>query len=127
MQIGATLHKDGVSRGYVCVVPQEQYAQLLPRDTHIAIGEMFGVMLVIRHFAAELLSSECIFFIDSMSVIYALVNGTARVPDLGALTFATNLKLVALSMLSWFEYVPSWSNLADGGPGTAPTTRWLGQ
>ena len=50
-----------------------------------------------------------------MSVIYALANGTARVPDLGSLTFTTNLRLVALDVLAWFEYVPSWSNLADGG------------
>ena len=115
MQICAIMSFGGVAKGFVCVVPQEDYEMFIPRKSHIAIGEMFGVMLAIRHFKDALTASDAIFFIDNMSVIYALANGTAKVPDLGSLTFATNLQLNALQVADWFEYVPSWSNLADGG------------
>ena len=115
MQICAIMNMDGFSNGFVCVVPAKDYELFMPRKTHIAIGELFGVMLAIRHFADQLSSADAIFFIDNMSVIYALANGTAKVPDLGSPTFATNLRLSELQTQAWFEYVPSWSNLADGG------------
>ena len=115
MQVCAIMNIDGKSNGFVCIVPAADYEAFMPRKSHIAIGEFFGVMLAIRHFAAKLTSADAIFFIDNMSVIYALANGTAKVPDLGSLTFAANLRLSELKTQAWFEYVPSWSNLADGG------------
>ena len=54
-------------------------------------------------------------FVDNMGVIHAIVNGASSQLDLGALVQGLHRKMAILKAAVWWEYVPSPSNIADGG------------
>ena len=50
-----------------------------------------------------------------MGVLHAIVNGTCDALDLSACVNALHIRMAELNAVSWWEYVPSPSNIADGG------------
>jgi hypothetical protein len=63
---------------------------------------------MLRHRAA-------ILFIDNMSAMSAFVTGKSRAADISSLAFGLQYKMISIDLHPWFEYVPSVSNIADGG------------
>ena len=88
---------------------------LSERATQISIGELLAVFLLCWSFPAQLKKASAALFIDNIGVVYNLVNGSARSPDLASLTFAIHLLWQRLEVEPWLEHVQNWSNPADGG------------
>ena len=88
---------------------------LCQRATQIAIGELLAVCLAFGCFPHVLKSSSAIAFVDNMSVIHIAVNGAAKHADLSSFTHALHHRIALLNTDVWWEYVPSASNIADGG------------
>ena len=101
--------------GVVIDVPESHSSKLVTRKTHIAFGELLAFAMAVFFFPHVLQQRSTIAFIDNMAVIHQLVNGATREYDSGGLTHALHHRFVALQMQNWFEWVPSPSNLADGG------------
>ena len=53
-----------------------------------------------------------------MGVIHMIVNGAAKAADLCAFTLALHRHMSKLNFEAWWEYVPSQSNISDGGSRT---------
>ena len=72
-------------------------------------------MLAFRHFSEQFTNASAICFVDIMGVIHNIVNGTSRAIDAGAFTHALHTRMASLGTSVWWEYVPSKSNISDGG------------
>ena len=101
--------------GVVTHVTSASIAALTERSTQITACELLAIVLLIREFGEALSGHPKLFFIDNMAVIATLCNGASRAPDLGALSHACQLQLLALNLSPWYEFVESWSNCSDGG------------
>ena len=96
-------------------VPEAFVPLLLPRSTQIVIGELLAVCLAFSLYPSMLQEQSVIAFVDNISVIHISVNGAARQIDTGAFTTALQRRITKLRTDVWWEYVPSQSNLSDGG------------
>ena len=101
--------------GIVCDATDEFFSSLVPRSTQIAIGELFAVILAFRLAPGAFQEGVAISFVDNMGVIHAIVNGASTQVDLGAFVHGLHRRMAVLKASVWWEYVPSPSNLADGG------------
>ena len=101
--------------GIVCDATDAFFKMLVPRNTQIAIGELFAVVLVFRLAPEAFQEGVAISFVDTMGVIHAIVNGVSTQVDLGVLVHGLHRRMAVLKASVWWEYVPSPSNLADGG------------
>ena len=115
MKLCAIVANNSSKWGVVCDVPPAFYSFVIPRETHITMGELLAVCLIPRFFREYIEHASNISFIDNMGVIHSIVNGTARVSDLSAFTHALHRKLVKIKADFWWEYVASASNISDGG------------
>ena len=109
--VGTSSHAEGV----VCDIEAHTFSSLIPRSTQIMMGELLGVVLLFIHFPKELTKQSSIAFVDNMGVIHTIVNGASSEPDIGAVTQALHRRMSELGCVVWWEYVPSASNIADGG------------
>jgi hypothetical protein len=104
-----------IHRGFVTNVPPAALLCFIERETRIFAAEALAVILTIG-FEEELLQHRAaIMFIDNMSAMSAFVTGTSRAADISALAFALHYNMVSIGSHPWFEYVPSVSNISDGG------------
>ena len=85
------------------------------KHTYIAHGEALAVLFALVNKWQMLRGRSVLWFIDNMGVLSSLCKGTSSVPDLGCITHAICLINAAIGLQAWYEYVPSKSNLADGG------------
>ena len=88
----------------------------------------FGLILMFMS-AADALRRQCIFFIDNLGTLSAMITGRARIADFGAVVHAFHLSVARLRSTSWFEHVESPANPADGGSrvgAACPIARQLG-
>ena len=115
MKLCAIVANSSSKWGVVCDVPPAFYEYVIPRSTHITMGELLAVCLIPRFFGDYIKHASNISFIDNMGVIHSIVNGTARAPDLSAFTRALHRKLTKIRADCRWEYVASASNIADGG------------
>ena len=115
MKLCAIVANSASKWGVVCDVPPGFYNMVLPRKTHISMGELLAVCLIPRFFKEYIQNASNISFIDNMGVIHSIVNGAARAIDLGVVTHALHRKLANLKADFWWEYVASASNISDGG------------
>ena len=104
-----------VRRGRVFDVPQSFLQRLRVRKNQIALMEALGPILALM-FEPEFLSG-CVatFWLDNMSSLSGFVQGSSRAADLGSLVFGAHLCLAKRAIRAWWDYVPSASNIADGG------------
>jgi hypothetical protein len=56
-----------------------------------------------------------------MGVLCSIVNSNAKQKDAAPLVSALHLRMVSLSTSIWWEYIPSESNVSDGGSRTGVT------
>ena len=104
-----------VRRGAVFDVPLAFISRLRTRKNQIAIMEALGPILALMY-ESELLSHCLIsFWLDNMSALSGFVSGSSRAADLGSLISGTHLCLAMRGLRVWWDYVPSASNIADGG------------
>ena len=107
-----TLH---IRRGCVFDVPPQFSNVLKERKNQIAIMEALGPVLALM-FEPEMLSN-CLasFWIDNLSALSGIVPGNSTAADLGSIAFGVHLCLAKRAVRAWWDYVPSASNIADGG------------
>ena len=85
------------------------------KKTQIVIGEMLAVMAAFLFFPQAFHKTSNICFVDNIGVICSVVKGDSRPADLANLVQALHFRMADLESLVWWEYVPSASNLSDGG------------
>ena len=115
MRMCAIVATQSSARGVVCDVPPALYPLLVQRKSQIAVGELLAVCLAFRHFPEALAGESLISFVDNIAVIHIIVNGAASVPDLSVFAQALHRRIAELGISVWWEYVPSASNISDGG------------
>ena len=115
MKLCAIVASSSFRVGAVMTVPEEFFPLLLPRATQIVVGELLAVCLAFSLYPSLLKEQSVIAFVDNISVIHISVNGAARQIDTGAFTAALQRRITKLRTDVWWEYVPSQSNLSDGG------------
>ena len=88
---------------------------LKERKNQIAVMEALGPVLALM-FEPEMLSN-CLasFWIDNLSALSGSVSGNSTAADLGSIAFGVHLCLAKRAVRAWWDYVPSASNIADGG------------
>ena len=101
--------------GVACDATPSFPGHLCPRLTQIAVGKIFAVMLAFKFALEAFRECSSISFIDNLGVLHTIVNGTSPQLDLGAFAQGLHFKLAQLKADVWWEYVPSPSNIADGG------------
>ena len=104
-----------IKRGLVFDVPLEFLSALKERKNQIAIMEALGPILALM-FELDLLS-HCLvsFWMDNLSALSGFVSGNSTAADLGSLAFGAHICMAKRSIRAWWDYVPSASNIADGG------------
>ncbi len=91
----------------------QDFEAMMPRAIQITVGELLGVLLAVRYFGGAMNASEAIVFCDDMAAIHATLKGGSAAMDLANMAYSLSHQLVELRTNIW--YVPSASNLADGG------------
>ena len=117
----AIIANDSAKIGVVYDAPPEFFDKLIMRESQIAIGEMFAIFLAFVAAPKAFANVSSINFVDNMGVIHTVVNGASSQIDQGSLTMALHRKMAALCATIWWEYVPSQSNISDGGSRTGVT------
>ena len=107
---------DGISWYFARTkVSEEVMGQLLQRnDNQIGVLEMLAVALLFWTFPVLLSGSAATIFIDNDGVLYSLLKGASRAPEMCIAAGHIWLKSVALETAMWFGRVESKANLADG-------------
>jgi len=106
---------NGIYRGFVTTVPPSALLCFTDRATQIIVAEALAVILMLGFEAEMLRHRAVILFIDNMSAMYAFITGKSRAADISSLAFALQYRMISINLHPWFEYVPSVSNIADGG------------
>ncbi len=115
MKLCAIVANQSSRVGVVATVPDALYPLLCLRSTQIVIGELLAVFLAFGCFPNYFRGSSAVAFVGNLNVIHICVNGAARHIDTGVFTLALHRRLAKLRVEVWWEYVPSQSNLSDGG------------
>ena len=115
MRICAIVANASAKPGVVADIPQTLYPMLCPKETYIGIGELLAVLVGFQYFPDTLRKQSIISFVDNMGVIHSVVNGASRAIDMAAFIQALHHKIVELAVAVWWDYVPSKSNISDGG------------
>ena len=87
----------------------------LSKGTVIGQGERLPVVLAKSTWAAVLRNSRAIFWIDNDSARHCLIRGSGKSESSDALVGTSCSMDGELGCLSWYERVPSPSNIADAG------------
>ena len=109
------LSLDGMRFGRVYDVPSAFWARCIDRTTQIVIAEALAVILLIRDGLCGLKGHALTGFVDNIAVLCGFVMGYSRSADLAALYLAASARLSSLDISTWWEWVPSESNVSDGG------------
>ena len=75
MRICAIGEIDGVTNGKIAFVPQHHFSLFEDRNTQIALGELLGVILIIREDGQSLSNRPATIFGDHMGVVATVGNG----------------------------------------------------
>ena len=103
------------AEGIVWDTSPELFCALVQRETQITAGELMGIIGAFIFFAEQLRGSSAIAFCDNMASLQCAINGSSTSIDLCAMAHMLALRLNALSVRLFIEYVQTLSNIADGG------------
>ena len=78
----AIVAANNVAHGVVWDLPNEWLRILQPRKAQIAIGELLAVFLAFYYFEDAVVSAAPITFLDSIGVLFAMVNGSSPSRDM---------------------------------------------
>ena len=101
--------------GEVIQVPPEFWDLALPRKTNIVMAESLAVVIGWRATKQYIGGCSLLCFIDNLAALSGFVNGHSQVHDLSSIYAGAGVAARAFGLAPWFEYVPSPSNIADGG------------
>jgi hypothetical protein len=101
--------------GRVYDIPHAFWAKFLPRISHITAAEALAIIMFLKDSGEMTRDASFLFFIDNLSALCGFVNGYSKSDDLSSMYLGTNLKLSDDRCDAWWEWVPSSSNIADGG------------
>jgi len=87
---------------------RQRWSQIMP-------FEILGPILALTLGRFRLARRAANFFVDNMSGLCSLARGTSKREDLSAMCFGFHTAAVFCMVKPWLDYVPSASNLADGG------------
>ena len=107
-------------RGRVFDVPQSFLRRLRTRKNQIALMEALGPILALMFEPEFLRSCVTTFWFDNLSALSGFVLGSSKAADLGSLVFGAHLCFTKRGIRAWWDYVPSASNIADGGSRVGP-------
>ena len=101
--------------GEVCFVPPEFLCRCQTRESYIAVAELLAALVpLIRHLSL-VKGAFVTSHLDSMTAICALVKGNSKAWDLANVSMVYHAVLTSARANTWFEWVPTASNPADGG------------
>ena len=100
--------------GVTTIVPSTVLAEWQPRAQQIYPGETLA-SLVMPHLCSEVLAGrDMLCFINNEASAAALIRASAAEPDVLALVQQAHLQFHQLQIRTWFEWVDTESNPADG-------------
>ena len=105
----------GIATGGTCRIPAWFLETLPERGSQILVAELVAPMVMIYYEKEAFTNVSGVAFIDNMAALCALASGSSKVADVDALSYAVRLWSLKLACDLWWEYVPSPSNIADGG------------
>ena len=115
--IGGCLCAEGPSRRLrLCFtdrLDQRFTSNLQTRITQIIPLEAMAVAVAVEIFKIQLAGSRCVFLIDNQSVLGSLRKGRCKAPDINRVVCLIADRILHLSIMPCFLWVPSSFNLAD--------------
>jgi hypothetical protein len=115
MRICCICATTSAAKGIVYDTDEAFFRKLCTRKSQIAVGELMGVMIALLIFGDVLRGSSAIAFIDNMSALHSIVNGSSSTADIKLLAHCFSLIACDLELTIWLEYVNTLSNCSDGG------------
>ena len=110
--------------GMTCEIKSDVLQAFCPRRQQIAPCEaLLGITAPIN-LAQHLVDCDLIWFIDNTPTCSCLIKGSSSHSDLAAISTMTNLLLASLNCRTYFEYVQSEANCADGLSRGSLTDPW---
>ena len=94
-------------------VPEAMLAQWGDRKTKIMLAEAIAPAVAVLSLPDLFRDREVVSFIDNTGALYAYARGSSRDVETSRLVHIFHACCAAMSVLVWFEYVPSGANLAD--------------
>ena len=114
----------GWKRGAVSVLPQETIQHLCPRASQILVGELCGPMLAAFCFPSVFKDASGIVYIDNMSVLCGIVNGSMGAPDLANAVFGLHWRLALLNSTCFGRGSPVSPMLPTVAPESVLPAKW---
>ena len=115
--VGGCMYRDTCDRQlklYFSDCMDQRFTQLLSeRVTQIIPLEAMAVAVAVEVFKVQLAGARCIFLIDNLSVLGSLRKGRCKAPDINRIICAIADRILQLSIVPFFLWVPSRYNLAD--------------
>ena len=100
--------------GGTCVVPPSVIATWKERSQQIFPGETLCALVVPLLFPTTLRGCDALWFLDNESAVSALIRASCSEDDVLLMVQRIHLQFHALQMRTWFEWIDSESNPADG-------------
>ena len=99
--------------------------QLQGRITQIMPMEAMAIAVAVEVFKVQLSGCKCIFLIDNLSVLGSLRKGRCKAPDVNRIVCAIADRILQLSIMPFFLWVPSRFNMADAPSRGASVANFL--
>ena len=102
------------AQGRAAAMPSSIVETLKIRKTQIYAAETYAVLAAVHAHLRELADTDAIFFVDNEAACAALIRGSSKEADVGAIANAVQWLLFSVNCRPWFEWIDSNSNCADG-------------
>ena len=105
----------GTKWGRVYDVPVEFWGRCQERKTQIVMAEALAVVMMLLDGLHCFEGHAMTAYVDNLAALCGLVVDYSGIGDLSSIYLAVARRLGQLDIASWYEWVPSDSNVADGG------------
>ena len=103
---------------------REFVSVLFPRETQILAAEAVAILTALIVSPEIFRGKEVVWFVDNEAAVSSLIQGTSRAEDVGHIAACTQLAMMELSCSTWFEWIDSASNPADGLSRDGVSDQW---
>ena len=111
-------------RGFSMALGREFVSVLFPRETQILAAEAVAILTALIVSPEIFRGKEVVWFVDNEAAVSSLIRGTSRAEDVGHIAACTQLAMMELSCSTWFEWIDSASNPADGLSRDGVSDQW---
>ena len=101
--------------GRVYDIPPSFWARCRERVTQIVVAESLAVTMLMKDGLPAFWGFALTACIDNLASLCVLVIGYSKLADLSGIYLAGARQMDVLDIPVWYEWVPSASNIADGG------------